>query len=88
MHRHALRSSTEEASEALWMHAPRCLRRGNFEVTLLESVAFDSELQDQAGRAAAVVESLSVFLCRVGIVWGFWTWGEHWQTDKRGESFT
>ncbi|CAK9084807.1 unnamed protein product [Durusdinium trenchii] len=57
-----LQSSTEEASEALWMHAPRCLRRGNFEVTLLESVAFDSELQDQV--RARVLEELAALHAR------------------------
>ena len=48
--------------EAIWMHAPRCLRRGNFEVSLLESVAFDTDLSDQV--RARVLEELAAINAR------------------------
>ena len=53
---------SDEVSQAIWMHAPRCLRRGNFEVTLLESVAFDTDLSDQV--RARVLEELAAINAR------------------------
>ena len=54
--------SALQDDEAIWMHAPRCLRRGNFEVSLLESVAFDTDLSDQV--RARVLEELAAINAR------------------------
>ena len=35
----------ESADEAIWMHAPRCLRRGNFEARVVQSLNFGGHLR-------------------------------------------
>ena len=36
----------ESADEAIWMHAPRCLRRGNFEARVVQSPNFGGHVLD------------------------------------------
>ena len=45
-----------DASASVWMHAPRCIRRSNFAVTLAETLAFAASLPDAV--RARVLEEL------------------------------